>query len=428
MSIKGLKGFKDILPGEVATWQRIEATARRVFERFGFAEIRVPILEKTELFARTIGEVTDIVEKEMYTFIDRNGDSITMRPEGTAPVLRAFIEHGLHVQQPVNRIYTIGPMFRHERPQKGRLRQFHQLSVEVLGAEQPGIDAELMAMACMVLTELGLSASLEINSLGCPVCRPAFKEQLVAFLAERAEALCPDCQRRRETNPLRVLDCKSQHCQEQYEQAPLIIDHLCPGCSDHFDEVRHKLGQLNIPYKVNGFMVRGLDYYSRTTFELLTDNLGAQAAVGAGGRYDGLVSQLGGQDLPGIGFALGMERLALLLEQQGGLAQPAGIDLFVAALGEKAAEYGFVLLHGLRLRGVKAVMDHAGRSLKSQMKQAARQQAGHTLLLGEEELASGQAQLRNMENGEQAAIPLAGEIEAVCATICKTINHSFTNN
>jgi len=275
MTIQALKGFKDILPDEVRVWQHIEATARGIFHRFGFTEIRVPILEKTELFARSIGEATDIVEKEMYSFTDRNGDSVTMRPEGTAPVLRAFIEHGLQTKLPVQRLYTIGPMFRHERPQKGRLRQFHQMSVEVLGLDHPRLDAELIAMAWLILEELGLTTSLQINSLGCPACRPAYKEALVSFLAVRQEHICEDCKRRSLTNPLRVLDCKSSHCQEHYVSAPAILDHLCPGCAGHFEQTKRSLDLLAVPYAVNPFMVRGLDYYTRTTFELITDALGA---------------------------------------------------------------------------------------------------------------------------------------------------------
>jgi len=419
MTIQALKGFKDILPDEVAAWQHIEATAREIFHRFGFAEIKVPILEKTELFARSIGEATDIVEKEMYSFADRNGESVTMRPEGTAPVLRAFIEHGLQARQPVQRLYTIGPMFRHERPQKGRLRQFHQLSVEVLGLDHPRLDAEVMAMAWLVLEELGLSVRLEINSLGCPACRPAYKEALISFLAERTTDVCEDCRRRSSSNPLRVLDCKSSHCQEQYRQAPLILDHLCPECGDHFAATRAALDLLGIPYTLNSFMVRGLDYYTRTTFELVTDALGAQSAVGAGGRYDGLVEQLGGaKNMPGIGFAMGMERLVLLLAQQNSNAAPAsGADLFVAALGEKAAEQAFPLVHLLRRRGLRVAMDLEGRSLKSQMKQADRCRAAFALILGEEELARGEAMLRNMASKEQQTLALTADIEALSATI-----------
>ncbi len=423
MTIQALKGFKDILPDEVGVWQHIEATARDIFHRFGFTEIRVPILEKTELFARSIGEATDIVEKEMYSFTDRNGDSITMRPEGTASVLRAFIEHGLQAKLPVQRIYTIGPMFRHERPQKGRLRQFHQMSVEVLGLDHPRLDAELIAMGWLILEELGLTTSLQINSLGCPACRPAYKEALVNFLAERKAHICEDCQRRSQTNPLRVLDCKSSHCQEQYVAAPAIIDHLCPGCGEHFTQTQASLDLLAVPYAVNPFMVRGLDYYTRTTFELITDALGAQSAVGAGGRYDGLVEQLGGaKNMPGIGFAMGMERLALLLSQQNANACPeAATDLFVAALGEEAAAKAFPLVHLLRRKGMTVAMDLEGKSLKSQMKQADRAKARFALIVGEEELARGEAALRDMISKEQRQVALEGSQEALCAMLIAAV-------
>ncbi len=410
MSVQGLKGFKDILPAEAATWQRIEATARALFHRYGFTEIRVPILEKTELFVRSIGEATDIVEKEMYTFEDRNGASITMRPEGTAPVLRAFIQHNLQLLQPIQRLYTIGPMFRHERPQKGRLRQFHQMSVEVLGTDQPMVDAELMAMAWQLLSELGLTVSLEINSLGCPECRPAYNQALLDFIGERNEKLCEDCQRRRTTNPLRVLDCKNEACREQYQGIPELPDHLCPACAAHFEEVRGLLALLEIPYRVNPFMVRGLDYYTRTTFELITADLGAQSAVGAGGRYDGLVGQLGGpKKMPGIGFAIGMERLVLLLEQAGAAEEEPEPDLFIAALGDEARQQAFRLMQLCRQSGLKTAMDPAGRSLKNQMKQAGKSRARFTFIVGEEELAQKAGILRDMASKEQQEISLAGE-------------------
>lgn len=406
MNITALKGFKDILPEEALLWQRIEATAREVFRRFGFREIKVPILEKTTLFARSIGETTDIVEKEMYTFVDRNGESLTMRPEGTASVLRAFIEHSLHGQQPVQKLFTIGPMFRHERPQKGRLRQFHQMSVEVLGADQPELDAEIMAMAAMVMTGLGLAVSLEINSLGCPDCRPAFNRALLDFLEDKQDSLCEDCQRRRLKNPLRVLDCKSSTCQAHYRSAPSILDHLCQGCSDHFKTVQQGLTTMQIPYRINSFMVRGLDYYTRTTFELLTDTLGAQSAVGAGGRYDSLITQLGGPDLPGIGFAMGMERLVLMLQQQEAALAPAQSGLFIAALGERARAAGFSMAHALRCQGMAVQMDYAGASLKSQMKQAGRLNCRHTLIIGDNELTQGEGTLRDMATREQETIAL----------------------
>jgi histidyl-tRNA synthetase len=403
VNIKALNGFKDILPGEVELWQRLEGLARDIFGRFNFSEIRLPILEKTDLFARAIGEATDIVEKEMYTFVDKQ---VTMRPEATASLLRAYIEHGLHVQKPVQRLFTIGPMFRHERPQKGRLRQFHQMDVEVLGSTSPRVDAEMMAMGAMLLNELGLSVSLEINSLGCPLCRPGFRVSLLAFLEDRHQALCDDCKRRSVTNPLRVLDCKNPRCREQVLEAPSLLDHLCGDCTEHFGGVQEGLAQLGVQYRLNKFMVRGLDYYTRTTFEFITSDLGAQAAVGAGGRYDGLVEQLGGPSVPGIGFALGMERLVLLLQQKEAEQPVSGVDLVVAGLGDQSTHYGFALAHGLRRAGLRVAMDLEGRSLKGQMKLAGRLGAAHVLILGEQELADGKAVLRNMASQQQQEIVL----------------------
>ncbi len=408
MKISALNGFKDILPGEVELWQHVENLARDIFARFHFSEIRMPILEKTSLFARSIGEATDIVEKEMYTFVDKQ---ITMRPEATASLLRAYIQHGLHVQKPVQRLFTIGPMFRHERPQKGRLRQFHQLDVEVLGAASPRVDAELMGLGSMLLTELGVSVSLELNSLGCPVCRPGFREMLLQFINERKELLCDDCKRRSTTNPLRVLDCKNPKCREQVEDAPSIQEHLCEECDTHFSAVQHNLQQLKVSYSLNKFMVRGLDYYCRTTFEFITKDLGSQSAVCAGGRYDGLVEQLGGpKKVPGIGFAMGIERLVLLLQQQEQEQTPEkGIDIFVAGLGEKAADFAFPLVHGLRQNKIIAAMDHEGRSLKSQMKQANKAGAGWALIIGEDELEKGVAMFRNMATKEQNEIAIVND-------------------
>lgn len=410
MNIKALNGFKDILPGEVELWQRLEALARDIFARFNFSEIRLPILEKTDLFARAIGEATDIVEKEMYTFVDKQ---VTMRPEATASLLRAYIEHGLHVQKPVQRLFTIGPMFRHERPQKGRLRQFHQMDVEVLGSNSPRVDAEMMAMGAMLLTELGLSVSLEMNSLGCPACRPAFRTSLLVFLDDRHQALCDDCKRRSSTNPLRVLDCKNPRCREQVLEAPSLLEHLCTDCADHLSGVQEGLAQLGVQYSLNKFMVRGLDYYTRTTFEFITGDLGAQAAVGAGGRYDGLIEQLGGPRVPGIGFALGMERLVLLLQQKEAELAVSGVDLLVAGLGEQSSRYGFGLTHALRAGGMRVVMDLEGRSLKSQMKQAGKLGVAYVLILGENELAEGKAVLRNMATQEQQEILLQDEATTV---------------
>jgi histidyl-tRNA synthetase len=405
VKIQALKGFKDIVPGEVELWQYLEKVARDIFERFNFQEIRLPILEETELFARSIGEATDIVEKEMYTFVDKK---ITMRPEATASLLRAYIEHGMYVQKPVQRLFTIGPMFRHERPQKGRLRQFHQMDIEVLGSENPRVDAELMAMGAMLLGELGVSVSLEVNSLGCPECRPGYRSQLVAYINDRQDALCGDCKRRSLTNPLRVLDCKVPTCRAQMLDAPALQDHLCASCTDHFAKVQTGLKQLHVQYSLNKFMVRGLDYYCRTTFEFITTDLGAQAAVAAGGRYDGLIETLGGpKNTPGIGFAMGMERLVLLLQQQEkGFLPTDEIDLFVAGVGENGSSTAFALAHALRAGKLKIAMDHEGRSLKSLMKQAHKAGARFVLIIGDAELASGKGVLRNMATEQQQEILL----------------------
>jgi len=415
LKIKALKGFKDIVPGEVELWQDLERVARDVFDRFNYREIRLPLLEETELFTRSIGETTDIVEKEMYTFIDKK---ITMRPEATASMIRAYIEHGLYVKKPVQKLFTIGPMFRHERPQKGRLRQFHQMDIEVLGSENPRVDTELMAMGAMLFEELGITVSLELNSLGCPECRPGYRAELLGYIDQRRDALCSDCRRRSSTNPLRVLDCKVPSCREQIVDAPSLLDHLCGGCRDHFDRVQAGLGQLGVGYRLNKFMVRGLDYYCRTTFEFITSDLGAQAAVAAGGRYDGLIETLGGpKNGPGIGFAMGMERLVLLLQQQ--KKSSIGddrVDLFIAGIGEQGSRAGFGLAHQIRARKISVAMDHEGRSLKSQMKQADKAGARFVLIIGDTELESGKGILRNMlmKNEEQQDILLSASAIAEC--------------
>jgi len=405
LKVKALNGFKDILPDDVLIWRRVEETARKVLERFHFAEIRLPVLEKTELFARSIGSDTDIVEKEMYTFVDKQ---ITMRPEATASLMRAYIEHNMHGLRPVQRLFTIGPMFRHERPQKGRLRQFHQLDVEVLGSASPRLDAELMSLGQSLFSELGVSTSLEINSLGCPDCRPGYRQVLLSFINERIDQLCEDCRRRSVTNPLRVLDCKKPGCRKQVEDAPSVIEHLCENCSTHFTEVRKNLDLLGVEYTVNKFMVRGLDYYVRTTFEFVTDQLGAQSAVCAGGRYDGLIEMLGGPKVPGIGFAMGIERLVLLLKQGDGLEEKMEeLDLFIAGLGDEASGFSFKLMHELRERGYRVDMDLDSKSLKSQMKQADKAGARFVVIIGSQELENKQAPLRNMKTGEQTDLQLA---------------------
>jgi histidyl-tRNA synthetase len=407
VSITGIKGMNDILPGQVEDWQFLEASARRVFKAFGFREIRVPVVEKTELFCRSIGETTDIVEKEMYTFTDKGGTSMTLRPEGTAPVIRSFIEHKLHSLDPVSKLYYLGPMFRHERPQKGRYRQFHQIGAEVIGLDDPKIDAQVLAMLSHFFTVVGIDGvALQINSLGCQECRPAYRQALLAFLDARLGELCADCQRRAGSNPLRTLDCKVPGCQDATCGAPAVIDHLCAGCAGHFAAVRNHLADLEVPCSVNPRMVRGLDYYTKTTFEMVTDQLGAQSAVAAGGRYDRLVADLGGPSLPGIGFAMGVERLALLLSTRSDAT--ISPELFIATLGNEAERYGFRLLTRLQRQGVCAEMEYAGKSLKAQLRRADKLGAQRVLILGGDELARGVAQLRDMAAGTQEELPLAG--------------------
>ncbi len=405
MSITAIKGMNDILPGDVETWQFLEQSAREVFGLYGYAEIRTPVPEKTELFCRSIGETTDIVEKEMYTFNDKSDNSLTLRPEGTAPAMRAFIQNKLHNLDPVSKLYYMGPMFRYERPQKGRYRQFHQLGAEVIGVEDPKIDAQLLAMLHQYFVRIGIEAvELQINSLGCPACRPDYRNQLIGFLEERLEHLCGDCQRRYLTNPLRVLDCKAQGCKTATVDAPAVIEHLCSPCNDHFTQVKKYLHALDIPFEVNSRMVRGLDYYVRTTFELVTNQLGSQNAVAAGGRYDGLVESLGGPALPGIGFAIGLERLVLMKGEQ--RIDPATPKLFIATIGDLAAERAFVLMSQLQVAGVRVEMDYLGKSLKAQMRRANKLKAEFTIVLGEEELQSGQAQLKNMADSSQIMVSL----------------------
>ena len=407
MAITGVKGFNDILPGEVEKWQHIEATARRVFGCYGFAEIRIPILEKTELFCRSIGDATDIVEKEMYSFVDKGENRVTMRPEGTASVMRALIEHKLYAQDPVSKLFYMGPMFRYERPQKGRYRQFHQIGAEVTGVHDAKVDAQVLTMLCHFFAELGLTEpQLEINSLGCPECRPAYREALKEFLREKLPALCDDCRRRFEANPLRALDCKSTGCKEATAGAPAMLDHLCSACDDHFAATRRHLDAVGTAYRLNSRMVRGLDYYTRTTFELVTGLLGAQSAVAAGGRYDGLIADLGGPATPGIGFAMGVERVALLLDAQQFQSRP---DLFIAAHGSAAQELAFALMCQLQRRGLQVEIDYEGKSLKSQMRRADKFNSRFTLIIGEDELTRGSAMLKNMTTGEQADVVLQAE-------------------
>ncbi|HFC96998.1 MAG TPA: histidine--tRNA ligase [Thermosulfurimonas dismutans] len=402
--IKAVRGFKDLLPEEAGVFRWLEEQAREILRRYGFSEIRLPILERTELFARSIGESTDIVEKEMYTFQDRSGDSLTLRPEATAGVVRAFIEHGLYNRPKPLKLFTIGPMFRHERPQKGRLRQFHQIDVEVFGAASAGMDAELVALALGILRAGGArDLRLEINSLGCPGCRGPYREALREFLFSRRERLCEDCRRRAERNPLRALDCKREGCQREYQEAPMLSAFLCEDCRRHYQHFKTYLQEGGILFIENPRLVRGLDYYTRTIFEIKAPGLGAQDTVAAGGRYDGLVSALGGPETPAVGFAIGMERWWLV--SRGSQREVAAPDLFIAPLGEEARRWAFRLAALLRDRGLKVESDYEGRSLKALLRQADRLSARWALILGEQELQEQRALLRDLASGTQLSLP-----------------------
>jgi histidyl-tRNA synthetase len=415
--ITAIKGIKDILPKDSPIWHQVELTARNVFECFGFCEIRVPIMEKTALFQRSIGETTDIVEKEMYTFRDRDDELLTLRPEATASVIRAYIEHNLFASDPVTRLYTIGPMFRRERPQKGRFRQFHQIDVELFGDDKPASDAEVIFMLMHFLQSTGVEKlSLEINSLGCKACRPVFSQAVVDFLKGSESALCPDCQRRIYTNPLRVFDCKVETCGKIIADAPRILNFLCAECDDHFSAVKSYLTDLKLPYKINPQMVRGLDYYTKTAFEVKSGELGAQNSLAGGGRYDGLVSFLGGPEVPGIGFGIGMERLIACLPPDD--KNPYHTDIYIAALGARAQKIAFGLTQELRRAGISAAMDYADRSLKSQMKRADKLNSAYTLIFGDKEIDENRAELRNMSTKNQQSLPM-DQLLAVVSNILK---------
>jgi len=411
--IQLIRGFKDILPGEVELWQKIEETARSLFEDFGFKEIRIPIMERTELFARSIGEDTDIVEKEMYTFPDIKGDLITLRPEATASVCRSYIQHKLYAKDPVQKFYTIGPMFRRERPQKGRYRQFYQLNAEIFGVESPLVDVELIFILITLFSKLAVSdIKAHINSLGCPECRPIFKTALSEFLALTGENLCSDCNRRKFRNPLRVLDCKVPACREALTDAPSLMDYLCPACDQHFETVKKTLESLNVPFVVDKRLVRGLDYYTRTTFEIQTHALGAQNAIAGGGRYDGLIKALGGPDIPATGFAIGFDRLAEIV----GAHSPDLIktpDIYIAALGEESQALAFEWNCALCLEGIMAEMEFDNKSLKSQMKRADRLGAKHVLIVGDKEIKEGFVVLRDMKTKDQVSIPIDTVLEDI---------------
>ncbi|RKH24794.1 histidine--tRNA ligase [Corallococcus praedator] len=408
--INGVKGMNDLLPGEIEVWQFVEGTARTLFSRFGYGEVRTPMVEDTALFVRSVGEETDIVGKEMYTFEDKGGRSLSLRPEGTAPAARAYIEHSVSNAEPVSRWFYMGPMFRYERMKTGRYRQFSQIGAEAYGAKEPAQDVELMDMVVQFLEALGLKdVTLNINSLGDETCRPAYHAKLVEYLNAHREELCADCQQRLERNPLRVLDCKNEKCQAVAGAGPNVLEFLCEPCRAHFGDLQRKLAQLGIRYVVNHRLVRGLDYYTRTVFEFIASHpaLGTASTVGGGGRYDKMMKGLGGPDVPAVGFAMGLDRLVLLLKE-GGKTFTAQPDLFIVAADVDAAcqDAALALTSRLRREGFYVEFDTRGGSLKSQMKRADKSGARFSLVLGGDELRSGQAKLKPMAGGDLVPVAL----------------------
>lgn len=415
------RGTKDILPERIGTWRYVEEKIRELCARYGFSEIRTPTFEHTELFQRGIGDTTDVVEKEMYTFTDRGGRSLTLRPENTASAVRAYLENKLYADAPVTKLFYIGSMFRFDRPQKGRFREFHQFGVEVLGEQSPLVDAEIILLAVRFLESLGLTdLVLSLNSVGDADCRSQYRAKLQDFFRDKLADMCEDCRARFERNPMRLLDCKNEKCQALSHGAPEITACLCDDCRDHFLKVQAYLTAAGIRYTLDPRLVRGLDYYTRTAFEIKYAPLGAQSAVAGGGRYDGLVEEIGGAPTPGIGFAVGLERVMVALDMQN-LAAPEEqtADAFLIALGDAAQQAVFPLLIDLRDKGLRVVMDYAGRSLKSQMRTADKARARFAVLLGDTELAEHAAVLRDMRSGEQRRIPLSDLINTLCVEVKK---------
>jgi len=400
-----LKGMKDIMPPEIHIWQMVERAARDVFASYGLMEIRPPIAEATSLFTRSIGENTDIVEKEMYTFTDKGGRSISLRPEGTASVVRCYVEHHLHTLPAPQKYFYSGPMFRYERPQSGRQRQFYQIGAEAFGSAGPAIDAEIISMLMRFLQKIGLEGlSFQINSIGCRNCRPAYKEALLAFFSGSLDGLCPDCSRRYLQNPLRILDCKVPRCRELRKGAPKITDYLCKDCGEHFDGLLKLLEVLGVSHTVEPDMVRGLDYYTKTIFEVTSNSLGSQNAVAAGGRYDALVKEFGGPDTPAIGFAVGMERIIELLKTAGA---PVPVpDVFFAYIGMQAFRESLIIADRLRSAGFWVELAEASSSLKVQMRRADRHSAKYVLILGDDELSSGSIKWKRLADSAQGEIPI----------------------
>jgi len=414
------RGTKDVLPGDSYKWQYVEEVMRKHCANFGYREMRTPVFEHTELFLRGVGDTTDIVQKEMYTFNDKGNRSITLKPEGTAGVVRSFIENGMQNEvQPTKVYYLNNPIFRYENPQSGRLREHHQFGVEAFGGPNASLDAEIIGLALGIFKELGITGlSVNINSIGCPDCRPKYNAALKEYFRENLDNLCDTCKSRYDRNPLRILDCKDENCRKYIANAPIMIDYLCDDCKEHFESLKEHLNALNIEYKINPMIVRGLDYYTKTVFEVISHTIGAQGTVCGGGRYDNLVEELGGPKMPGVGFGLGIERLLLTLESTGlEIEKPSLYDVYVCTMGKEAEIEGFKLCMSLREKGIKVESDHVGRSMKAQFKYADKIDAPYVVVIGEEELKNNIVVLRDMKNGIQQEVAMDKITDQLLAAI-----------
>ncbi len=420
MQYQAPKGTKDVTPLESYKWQYIEATVREICEKFGFLETRTPVIEHTELFLRGVGDTTDIVQKEMYTFLDKGERSITLKPEGTAGVARMFIENSLFNEaQPTKLYYLYCPVFRYDKPQAGRLREHHQFGVEVYGAPRATMDAECISLALELFERIGIKGlKVKINSIGCKECRPSYNAKLKEYFASRSGELCTTCRSRLEKNPLRILDCKEEHCKEICKAAPVITDCLCDECNDHFKELKAALEALDIEYEVDPFIVRGLDYYTKTVFEIVAEFEGYSGTVCGGGRYDSLLEQLGGPKMCGVGFGLGMERLLLTAELANApIPERERLNVYIAAMGREADMYAVKLANGLRKANISADTDHVGRSFKAQFKFAGKQKARFVAIIGDDELANGIIKLKDMDKSEEYTVPLENAVETIKSKI-----------
>ena len=410
MLSKAPRGTKDITPKDVYKWHYIEKKFREICALYGYEEIRTPIFEHTEVFSRSVGDTTDVVQKEMYTFTDRGDRQLSLKPEGTAGVIRSFIENKMYADTQPTKLYSITPCFRYERPQAGRQRQFHQFGIEVLGSDGPSVDAEVISLAVQFFNEMGLNnLSVNINSVGCPTCREEYNRKLKEYLDQKVDVLCETCLERKDKNPMRVIDCKNPHCKENLQDIPFMIDHLCEDCKDHFDKLQTYLKEMDINYVVDKTIVRGLDYYKKTAFEIISNDIGSQSTVCGGGRYDGLVEMLGGpKGISGIGFALGAERLLLTLENNNiEIENPKSTDIYIATIGDAAKTKSFKLIKDLRTNHISADNDHLDKSLKAQFKYSDKLNAKYTVVIGDDELANDTATLKNMKTSEQTTIKLS---------------------